>query len=237
MNNFAIIIPAFNEKDNLEKLIQKIFKVLPNTNIYIIDDTKIKSNIPNIKKNKRVNYYLRKNKKGRGSAVIFGIKLALKNKNNKNFIEMDADLSHAPNELIRNIIYFKKHNYDLLISSRYMPKSKIVNWPIRRRILSILSNFLINIVLNLGITDYTNGFRIYSKRSARCIIKNCGKISDGFIILSEILFILDKQGYKIGEISSFFKNRNRGTSSVNLNLVFSSLLGLFRLFFIRLKNL
>ena len=237
MNNFAIIIPAFNEKDNLQNLVNRILKILPKANIYIIDDTKTKSEIPNLKKNKHVIHYLRKNKKGRGSAVIFGITLALKNKNNKNFIEMDADFSHSPDELIKNIVYFKKNNYDLLISSRYLPNSKIINWPIQRRIFSLLSNFLINLFLNLGITDYTNGYRIYSERSAYSIVKNCGKVGDGFIILSEILLTLKKKGYKIGEVSSFFKNRDRGNSNVNINLVFNSLLGLFRLFIIKLKNL
>ena len=99
----------------------------------------------------------------------------------------------------------------------------------------MLANFLIGIILQLNISDYTNGYRIYSKRSTKCIIKECGKIGDGFIILSEILLTLKRQGYKIGEISSIFKNRNRGESNVNLRLILGSLKGLFNLFLIKLR--
>ena len=219
MKNFAIIIPAFNEKENLELLTKQILKILPSAKIYIVDDSKNKDQIPYFKKKNKIHYFLRKNKKGRGSAVIYGMKKALANKKNQNFIEMDADLSHSPKELIKNINFYYKNNFDLLISSRYLPLSKIIDWPLKRRIFSLLANFLIGIILQLNISDYTNGYRIYSKRSTKCIIKECGKIGDGFIILSEILLTLKRQGYKIGEISSIFKNRNRGESNVNLRLI------------------
>lgn len=235
MKNFAIIIPAFNEKENLEILTKDILKIIPNANIYIVDDSKDAGQIPYFKKKNKINYYLRKNKKGRGSAVIYGMKKALANKKNINFIEMDADFSHSPKELIKNINFYYKNNFDLLISSRYLPLSKIIDWPLKRRVFSLLANFLIGIVLQLNISDYTNGYRIYSKRSAKCIIKECGKIGDGFIILSEILLTLKRKGYKIGEISSIFKNRNRGESNVNLRLILGSLKGLFSLFLIKIK--
>ena len=81
-------------------------------------------------------------------------------------------------------------------------------------------------------SDYTNGFRIYSRRSAESIVKDCGKIGDGFIILSEILLNISKKNYKIGEINSIFVNRIRGKSSVSLKLIIESFFGLIRLFFI-----
>lgn len=236
MKNIAIIIPAFNEKKNLEILTKHILQIIPSANIYIVDDSKDKDQIPYLKKKNKINYHLRKNKKGRGSAVIYGMKKALANKKNQTFVEMDADFSHSPKELINNINFYHKNNFDLLISSRYLPSSKIIDWPLKRRIFSLLANFLIGIVLQLNISDYTNGYRIYSKRSAKCIIKECGKIGDGFIILSEILLTLKKQDYKIGEISSIFKNRNRGKSNVNLRLILGSLKGLFNLFLIMIKK-
>ena len=87
----------------------------------------------------------------------------------------------------------------------------------------------------MPVTDYTNGFRIYSKRAVRKIINNCGKIGDGFIILSEILVVLYTCKYKIQEVPSVFVNRLRGHSSVNFKLIFSSFLGLLYLYF-RKKN-
>ena len=172
---------------------------------------------------------------GRGSAVLYGIKKAILIKKYNIFIEMDADFSHNPKELIKNINYFKKNNADLLISSRYLKNSRIINWPLSRKIFSYLSNYLTRIFLQLPISDYTNGFRIYSKRAALKIVKDCGKIGDGFIILSEILLVLHFSRYRIFETSTTFVNRVRGESTVDLKLIFSSLIGLFKLFFNKKK--
>ncbi len=235
MKKFVIIVPAFNEKENLLNLTKKIFKYLPSCNIYIVDDTKDKSQLPKIQKSSKVKYFLRKNKKGRGSAIIFGLKKAIRSKRFDYFIEMDADLSHRPEELKKNIRLLIDKKFDLIIASRYLKKSKILNWPFSRTILSKLSNLLAKILLNIDVSDYTNGYRFYSKRSAKLITNKCGKIGDGFIILSEILLIISKKKYKIGETHSTFINRKRGESSVNLKLILNSFWGLIKLFLIRIN--
>jgi dolichol-phosphate mannosyltransferase len=165
---------------------------------------------------------------------LYGLKKALRLKKNL-FIEMDADLSHSPKELKRNIDYFIYNSLDLLISSRYLKGSKIINWPISRRIFSRASNLLARFLLDVPITDYTNGFRIYSRRAANIIIKKSGKIGDGFIILSEILLIINNQKFKIAEINSKFVNRVRGESSISIKLIIESFLGLIKLYFIKKK--
>ena len=104
-----------------------------------------------------------------------------------------------------------------------------------RRIFSKLSNILAKSILKINVTDYTNGFRIYSKEATKLIVKKCGKIGDGFIVLSEILLILNINKFKINEVSSIFVNRIRGESSVNLKLIIQSFIGLIKLFFIK-KN-
>ena len=104
----AIIIPTYNEKENIFKLSKKLLKLHPNSIIFIIDDTKEYNLKDYFKKNKKINYFYRKNKKGRGSAVIEGLKLALKNKKIKVFVEMDADFSHRPEELKTNLNLFNK---------------------------------------------------------------------------------------------------------------------------------
>ena len=149
------------------------------------------------------------------------------------FIEMDADLSHSPTELRRNISFFYKNSLDLLIGSRYLKESKIINWPLSRIILSKLSNILARTLLGVPVKDYTNGYRFYSKNAAKIVIANCNKTGGGFIILSEIILVLWKKGYKISEIKSIFRNRIRGESSVNVKLVFESLVGLFKLFLLK----
>ena len=231
MKNIAIVIPTFNELENIEKLIHEIKIKLPEAKIFIIDDSKTKEIGELIKnKNSKVNYFHRRDASGRGSAVIYGFNKAIKDENKYEiFIEMDADFSHDPNELLRNINFFEEKKLDLLIASRYLPGSQIINWSLSRRILSKLSNLLARSLLNIPLKDFTNGFRIYSPRAINSIILSCGNIGDGFILLSEIIVVIKNNFMKIGEIKTKFVNRERGVSSVNLKLVLASLYGLIKL--------
>jgi len=233
----CIIIPAFNEHENINLLLSRIFKnKLKEILIIIVDDSN-KNFKTNIKfKSDKIIYLHRGKKLGRGSAVIYGIKHILDLKINVDiFIEMDADLSHDPDELLNNIKFFKKNKLDLLISSRYRRKSKIYKWPLQRRILSFLSNKLSKFILKVPITDYTNGFRIYSNEAAKFIIRNCGKIGDGYIVLSEILVQLYYNNFRVGEIETVFINRVRGKSNVSLKEISSSLIGLYKIWKIKKK--
>ena len=108
--------------------------------------------------------------------------------------------------------------------------------PFKEKILSFSSNKLAKILLSVPVTDYTNGYRFYSKKAALFIIKNCGKIGDGFIVLSEILLKLYYNNFKVGETSTIFKNRERGISKVNFFLILNSLYGLIKLFIIKIKR-
>ncbi len=236
MEKVTIVIPTYNEEKNIFKLTKDLFKILPNSLIYVVDDTKNSSVGKILQKNKKIKYFLRKNKKGRGSAVLYGLRKSLKNKCNT-FIEMDADFSHRPKEIKKNLNIFKKKKLDLLVSSRYLPDSKIYNWSISRRIFSILANFLAKLLLRVKVTDYTNGFRIYSRKSANLIVKKCGNIGDGFIVLSEILLTINTNGLKIDEVPSIFINRKRGESSVNFLLIIQSLIGVIKLYLIKNKIL
>ena len=227
----GIVIPAYNEESNIIKIANTIKKKVKNSSIVIVDDSLHNKTSDLVKKNKlKANYIHRKKKLGRGSAVLFGINKLLKDKSIEIFVEMDADFSHNPNELTRNINYFKKKNLDLLIGSRYLRKSKIANWGIGRRIFSSLANRLASSLLKIPINDLTNGYRMYSRNAAKKIVKNCGKIGDGFIILSEILVELYLSKMKISEIESHFINRQRGESSVNFRLIIESLFGLIKLY-------
>ena len=235
MRNISIIIPTYKEKENIFKLTKKILSLYPKAVIFVVDDTE-NLNLKNRFKSNKIKYFLRKNKKGRGSAVLYGLKKSLRNKSNSIFIEMDADFSHNPKELKKKIEFFIKNDLDLLISSRYLESSKIINWPIQRLVFSKLSNKLAQFLLNVGVTDYTNGFRIYSRRSVELIVKKCGRIGDGFIVLSEILLTIKLNKFKIRELPTIFVNRKRGESSVNFKLIIQSLIGIVKLYFIKIKN-
>ncbi len=236
MINIGIIIPTYNEEENIGKLVESIKSFVPNSEIFIVDDS-INDLSKRILENKSfVHYFRRGQKLGRGTAVIFGLNEALKNKSIDTFIEMDADFSHNPNELKEKIEYFKKHKIDMLIASRYTKSSKIMNWSVFRRVFSLLSNFLARLLLKIPCTDYTNGFRFYSKRAAMKVVSECGKIGGGFIVLSEILVVMHSNNFKIDELSTIFVNRKRGESSVSLKLIILSLLGLIKLYFLKKKK-
>ena len=232
----GFILPCYNEFENIFILISQIKKIFDNYLIIIVDDSSTDEIREKISKYKNVKYFKRKSKSGRGSAVIYGMKNILKEKNIDLVVEMDTDLSSHPKELPTNIKRFKKDQLDLLIMSRYLKGSKIINWPLRRRLFSLLSNKLAKFLLRVNVSDYTMGYRIYSKRAVKHISKNCGKIGGGFIVLSEILAELNNNKFKIKDTKTTFINREKGDSTVNLKLIFESLIGLFKIYFKNLNN-
>ena len=182
-------------------------------------------------------YIYRGKKLGRGSAVLLGMEYALREKKNKIIIEMDADFSHNPTEIKKNIDFFYKKKLNFLIASRYLKKSKILNWPISRHLLSKFSNILARFLLKVPINDYTNGFRFYDRNAALHIIKKCKKSkSSGFILLSEIALELYQNNFKIGETPTVFLNRTRGESKVNFNEIINSFFGLWKLYFSKIVS-
>ena len=226
--SIAIVVPAYKEEaKNIENLVKSILEVLKNPLIVIVDDSP-NNEIENIIKDfNNIHYVYRGKKLGRGSAIIEGMKIIVEKKEIDKIIEMDADLIHDPKEISANLRIFENNNLDLLISSRYLKQSKIINWSFRRKVFSLLANKLSKFLLGIPITDYTNGFRIYSRKSVEHIILNCGKIGDGFIVLSEILVELYFNNYKIDETSCIFDNRIEKESSVNIKEILNALFGLF----------
>ena len=232
----GFVLPCYNEYENLFILIKQIKKIFKNYLIVIVDDSSSNVIKNKIKKNKDIKYFKRKKKSGRGSAVLFGMKRILKEKKVNLIVEMDTDLSSHPKELPKNIKLFFKKELDLLVMSRYKKNSKIINWPLRRRAFSFLSNKLAQFLLRVNITDYTMGYRIYSKKAVKHVVKNCGKIGTGFIVLSEILAELNSNNFKIDDVDTVFVNREKGESSVNIKLIWESLVGLFKIYFIQQKK-
>ena len=233
----GICLPSYNESDNIKNLINNILSISKNIIVCVVDDNSpdetfkiVSENFENIE---NVHIIKREKKDGRGSAVWDGFKfLNSLSKNINIYVEMDCDFSHSIEDLRKGIQLKNDSNCDVLLGSRY-PDGTIINWPINRRIFSFISNMLIRTLIDKSIHDYTNGFRFYSKKAALTIIKKCKNTGGGFIILSEIILILWKNDFKIGEIRSIFKNRIRGESSVNFKLVIESFLGLIKLYIIR----
>ena len=226
----GFILPCYNEFENIFILIKQIKKIFNEHLIIVVDDSSTNEIKKKIVKYKNVKYFKRKSKSGRGSAVIYGMRNILKEKNINYVVEIDTDLSSHPKELPKNIKIFKKEKLDLLVMSRYLKGSKIINWPLRRRIFSFLSNKLAYFLLRVKVSDYTMGYRIYSKNAVKHVVKNCGKVGGGFIVLSEILAELNYANFKIKDTKTTFINREKGSSSVNIKLIYQSLIGIFKIY-------
>ena len=243
-NNFNLsslkvgfVLPAYNEHENIFELLKQIDLVFNNKVILIIDDSNNNKIKDKIYLKKDLQYFKRTSKLGRGSAVLSGLKTLLKNEEINFFVEMCTDLADDPKELPDNIKYFLENKLDLLVMSRYLKGSKIINWTIKRKLFSFLANKFAKSLLKVPVSDYTNGYRIYSRKAAAQVVKNCGKISYDFIALSETLVELYIDNLRIGEIKTTFTNREKGESTMNLKLILDSFFGLLKLYINRRKEI
>ncbi len=219
-----IVIPTYNERDNIVALLLTIRKMTPEANITIVDDGSPDGTAslvkPLTKKYKKITLIERKGKGGRGSAVIRGFLEGLKDKDIDTFIEMDSDFSHDPKELKKILINSKK--YDVVIASRYLKESKIKNWPLQRRIFSRLANIFAKSILWVPIADYTNGYRCYTRKVLESIKLSRLK-ETGYAVLMEMIYLIHKKGFKIKQVSTIFVNRKRGQSNTTRKEIINAL--------------
>ncbi len=220
MEKSLIIIPTYNELENIQKMIPEIFGLYENNlDILVIDD-----NSPDgtgrfveelSKNNNRVKIIRREKKSGLGTAYVEGFKFALKN--DYDFIfEMDADFSHDPKE-IRNFLKAVK-DYDLVLGSRYIAGISVVNWPMRRLILSYLANLYTRIITGLPVKDATGGFKCFRNKVLKSI--NFEKVkSNGYAFQIEITYKAWKNGFSVFEIPIIFIDRTTGTSKMSKRIV------------------
>lgn len=227
----SVIIPAYNESENLPILIPRIREVAQSALIIVVDDSvnrdKVKTGNYLAKlQDPRIQYIPRSGKLGRGSAVLNGISVALRDSKIRFIVEMDADLAHDPNDIPRLISAIKTS--DMVVGSRYLSGSAVRDWPWYRLWQSRTINFFLRFWLGLKLSDYTNGYRIYTRKSAEFIIGAHLKES-GFIALSEIAYRLKKHGFRISEIAITFTDRKYGKSSADIRELARSLIGAIRI--------
>lgn len=232
----SIILPTYNEKENIERMISSLTSILNNNKItgiiVVVDDNspdKTGEIVDKIKKeNKIVHIVHRKNKEGLGRAYISGMKYSLA-QNADLIITMDCDFSHNPN-LIPNFIKKIQEGYDLVLGSRYIEGGGTYKWPIHRKIISWGGNFLPRLILNLKSHDNTTGFRCYKRKVLETIDLDSIK-SNGYSFLVEIAYLIQKAGFKIGETPIIFKDRELGETKISKKEIFRTLRTLFRLRF------
>ncbi|MAG52342.1 MAG: dolichyl-phosphate beta-D-mannosyltransferase [Nanoarchaeota archaeon] len=232
----SIILPTYNEKENIELMIKSLTEVTKKNNIKaiitVVDDNSPDNTGEIVDKikitNKIVHIVHRKNKEGLGKAYLSGMNYSLNQKADL-IMTMDCDFSHNPN-LIPNFLKKIEEGYDLVLGSRYIPGGGVHNWPIHRKIISWGGNFLPRLVLGLRTFDNTTGFRCYKREVLEAL--NLDNIkSNGYSFLVEIAYLIQKKGFKIGETPILFKDRIHGDSKISKKEIFRTLKTLARLKF------
>lgn len=226
-----IIIPTYNERDNIERLLNILLNHEARPDILVIDDNSpdgtheiVKRMITGLNKD-RLFLIKREAKLGLGSAYKLGFKYALENHYDVIF-EMDADFSHSP-EYISNFLE-KIKSYDCVLGSRYIPGGKIIGWNFLRYFISFGGNLLSRFILKSKIKDMTSGFRCYKREVLEAIDYN-SIISEGYFFQVEILYRILLHGFEITEIPIIFVDREKGKSKMSGVIFWEALRNLFRI--------
>ncbi len=217
-----MIIPSYNEAENIKKIIREILEISNQLQVLVIDDNSPDRTAEIVEKmaqgNKRIHLIKRPHKMGLGTAYVRGFDYAL-NHGYDFVFEMDADFSHDPKDLPRFIALLDE--YDLIIGSRYVKGISVVNWPIKRLLLSYFACIFARLVTGIPVKDLTSGFKCYSKRALESINwKNFNVDGYGFQIQS--VYSVHRAGLKIKEIPIIFVERSAGESKMSKKIIWEA---------------
>ena len=228
-----VIIPTYNEKENIEKIIRAIFALEKSFHILVIDDgspdgtAAIVRGLISTEFGSRLNIVERSGKLGLGTAYIAGFKWALEH-DYEYIFEMDADFSHDPNDLPRLYAACHDEGYDVAIGSRYVSGVNVVNWPIGRVQMSYFASKYVRLVTGFNVHDTTAGFKCYKRRVLQTI--ELDKIRfKGYAFQIEMKYTAYKIGFKIKEVSVIFVNRREGTSKMSGGIFGEAFFGVMKL--------
>lgn len=226
-----IVIPTYNEAENIENLINKLHSIVPETHILVVDDSSPDGTaaiVDKIKQNDdRVHLIVRAKKMGLGTAYCHGFKYCLE-KGFDAIFEMDADFSHDPNE-IPNFLREIESN-DLIIGSRYITGVNVINWPLRRLILSYGANLYTRIITGMPVKDATGGFKCFRAGKLKEIDLDSIK-SNGYGFQIEMNYRMWRNGAKIKEIPIIFVDRRSGVSKMNKSIIYEAVFLVWKLKF------
>lgn len=228
-DRILVVIPTYNEADNIVDLVNAVLDSFDKADVLVVDDNSPDGTAEIVKRefgnNKRVNLIVRQNKKGLGRAYVEGFKWGLE-KGYGYFLEMDADFSHDPREIPNFYSYLQE--YDVVIGSRYIDGIRVLNWNLKRLIISQLGSLYARVVTGLKLTDMTGGFNGYRAKVLESI--NLDKIdSNGYAFQIELKFRAYVKGFKLYEIPIIFKEREKGVSKMNKSIIFEAILECIKL--------
>ncbi|HHW80645.1 MAG TPA: polyprenol monophosphomannose synthase [Bacteroidales bacterium] len=232
MADSIVIIPTYNEKENIENIIRTVFALPKKFNILIVDDASpdgTASIVRNLMKEFPSQLFIeeRKGKLGLGTAYIHGFKWALA-RDYEYVFEMDADFSHNPDDLPRLYNACSEEGYDVAIGSRYCFGVNVVNWPIGRVLMSYFASKYVRFITRLKIHDSTAGFKCYKRKVLETI--DLDKIQfKGYAFQIEMKYKAHVLGFKIKEVNVIFINRQHGTSKMSSGIFGEAFFGVMNL--------
>lgn len=234
MSDTLVIIPTYNEKENIQAIIEAVFKQKKKFHILVVDDNSPDSTAEIVER--LITQYSdalfiekRMGKNGLGTAYIHGFKWAIQKKYDY-IIEMDADFSHNPKDLVRLYEACEKEGADVSIGSRYSQGVNVVNWPMKRVLLSYFASKYVRFITRIPIHDTTAGFVCY-KRSVLETIKLNKIRFVGYAFQIEMKFKAWKHNFKIKEVSVIFTDRTEGTSKMSDGIIYEALFGVLKMRF------
>lgn len=232
MSNKLVIIPTYNEKENIEMVIRTVLGLNIQTDLLIIDDNSPDGTAGIVKKiqptyNNRLHILERSGKLGLGTAYIMGFKWALE-KGYLYICEMDADFSHDPHDLPRLFNSCENEGADVAIGSRYVSGVNVVNWPMGRVLISFFASVYVRMITRMKVRDATAGFVCYRREVLETI--NLNKIRfKGYAFQIEMKFTAWKYRFNVVEIPIIFTDRREGSSKMSGGIVSEAIWGVIRL--------
>jgi len=231
MSDSLVIIPTYNEIENIEAIIRAVFELKTEFHVLIVDDNSPDGTANEVKKlqqefSDRLFLEVRKEKSGLGTAYIHGFKWAIAKKYNYIF-EMDADFSHTPSDLLR-LHTACKNGADVAVGSRYKKGVNVVDWPLYRVLLSYGASFYVKMITGMRVHDPTAGFVCYKRN----VLENLDLDSIrfvGYAFQIEMKFRAYVQNYKIEEVSIIFRDRVKGKSKMSSSIVNEAIFGVLKM--------
>ncbi len=227
MKECVVVIPTYNEIENIEAIIRKVFSLPEPFDILVVDDGSPDGTAQKIRELqvefKGLHLLERKGKLGLGTAYIHGFKWALRD-GYRYLFEMDADFSHNPNDLLKLYYACSKDGADVAVGSRYIKGVNVVNWPIERVLMSYFAGVYVRFVTKMPIMDPTAGFICYKRDVLKGIDLDKIKFI-GYAFQIEMKFTAWKCGYNIAEVPIVFTDRTLGTSKMSPKIFKEAVLG------------
>jgi len=233
VNDTLIIVPTYDERENLPRIAQKLLSLPAKVDLLVVDDNspdgtgKIADELA--AKHPEIHVLHRSEKNGLGRAYIAGFQWALE-RGYEFIFEMDCDFSHDPGEIPNFLAAAKDQNADLVLGSRYSGGIRVVNWPLKRLMLSRSAGIYVQIITGMPFTDPTGGYKCFRRRALQAIQLNNVR-SNGYSFQIEMTHRLWRTGHKIVEVPIIFTDRVEGQSKISRNIVREALIMVWRLWF------